>query len=355
MPLTYRILDANTNRAAEGLRVVEDYLRFVRQDQQLCRVCKQLRHDLTEALRDLPSAELRASRATLSDVGTQVSTGQEYQREDIEQIADANLSRVAQALRSLEEYSKLLCRPLARRLESLRYRLYVLEQAVSIGRASESQLAATLLYVLVDGAASLEEFAQRCQLLIDCGVHALQLRDKRLGDRALAERARCLRGLTRGTDILCIINDRPDIAALAGADGVHVGQEELQPSDVRTVVGENLLVGVSTHSLTQAREAVLNGASYLGVGPVFDSRTKHFEEFPGLDLIEAVTDEIKLPAFAIGGIAASNIDRVISAGASRVAVGAAVWSAPDPRQEIIALLEHLNQRRHRAPRDVPRE
>ena len=98
------------------------------------------------------------------------------------------------------------------------------------------------------------------------------------------------------------MNDRPDIARLAGADGVHVGQEELSVKEARTIVGPDALVGRSTHSLEQAREAVLDGANYIGVGPVFPSTTKQFAEFPGLELLRAVSAEIRLPAFAIGGI-----------------------------------------------------
>src|SRR5690606_32363494 len=104
-------------------------------------------------------------------------------------------------------------------------------------------------------------------------VHVLQLRDKRLQDRELLERARRLRELTESTATLFIMNDRPDLALLAGADGVHVGQEELSLSDARAIVGPRLLIGVSTHSLQQARAALADGADYIGVGPTFPSNT----------------------------------------------------------------------------------
>ena len=109
--------------------------------------------------------------------------------------------------------------------------------------------------------------------------------------------------MTQGTrKTLFIINDRPDLAALARADGVHVGQEELSVKDARSIVGPETLVGVSTHSIEQARQAVLDGANYIGVGPTFPSGTKQFEQFPGVELLRAVAAEIRLPAFAIGGI-----------------------------------------------------
>ena len=138
-----------------------------------------------------------------------------------------------------------------------------------------------------------------------------------------------------------MINDRPDLAALIAADGVHVGQEELSVKDVRSMVGPDVLIGVSTHSIEQARQAVLDGANYIGVGPTFPSGTKRFEHFPGVELLRAVAAEIRLPAFAIGGITRANLDQVKSAGFRRAAVSGAIVGAEDPVQaakEIKAVL-----------------
>ena len=127
------------------------------------------------------------------------------------------------------------------------------------------------------------------------------------------------------------MNDRPDLAALARADGVHVGQEELSVKDARSIVGPELLVGVSTHSIEQARQAVLDGANYIGVGPTFPSGTKRFEQFPGVELLRAVAAEIRLPAFAIGGIDGRERGRSAGRPVSRaIAVSGAVTSAADP-------------------------
>ena len=127
-----------------------------------------------------------------------------------------------------------------------------------------------------------------------------------------------------GTATLLIINDRPDLAALAQADGVHVGQEELSVKDARSIVGPDVLIGVSAHSIEQARQAVLDGANYLGVGPTFPSGTKQFDHFPGVELLRAVAAEIRLPAFAIGGITRENLGQVKSAGFTRMAVSGAI-------------------------------
>ena len=122
---------------------------------------------------------------------------------------------------------------------------------------------------------------------------------------------------------------------------MHVGQEELIVHDARKILGPDRLIGVSTHSLEQARQAVLDGADYLGVGPTFPSTTKMFTEFPGLDLIAAIASETRLPWFAIGGIDATNLDRVVKAGATRIAVSGTVCRSATPGDQAIQLLAGL--------------
>jgi thiamine-phosphate pyrophosphorylase len=202
-------------------------------------------------------------------------------------------------------------------------------------------LADSRLYVLIDAGPDEDTLTRLVPQLVAAGVHLLQLRDKRLTDRELLERARQVRALTRGTSTLFIMNDRPDLAALTDADGVHVGQEELRVHDVRAIVGTNRLIGVSTHSIEQARAAVLDGADYLGCGPVFPSETKSFDQFPGIAFLRQVAAEISLPAFAIGGVSLDTMPQVIEAGFSRVAVAGAVANAADPENVVRQVLERL--------------
>lgn len=328
-----RILDAVANRAGEGLRVVEDYVRFVLDDRHLTERCKKLRHELTSALARVPFAWRLAARDTLADVGTTVSTPSEQARANAAQVARANFLRLQESLRSLEEYAKTFDPSLAAKMECLRYAVYTLHRAVETTQWAVCRLADTRLYVLVDARGSAEELAALVEVLVRSGVDAIQLREKRLDDRQLLERARRACEAAHAQGALFIMNDRPDLAVLAGADGVHLGQTDLSVKDARTLLGPEALVGVSTHSIDQARQAVLEGASYLGVGPVFPSVTKHFEEFPGLELLRAVAAEIRLPAFAIGGIHSQNAGEVLATGIGRIAVSSAVVAAPDPAQE----------------------
>lgn len=340
-----RIVDANANRATEGLRVVEEYVRFHLDDQHLCRLCKHLRHDLTAVLGGISAADRLAARDTQRDVGTEVVADSEYRRDGLSDVVRASFGRIEQSMRCLEEYSKVLSSQLAADIEPLRYRAYTLERAIATTTCSRSRLADVRLYVLIDGRTSAKEFVELAGGLAESGVDAIQLRDKTLEDHELVHRARILRGATGDRHTLFIVNDRPDVAVLADADGVHVGQEDLSVKDARKIVGAGRLVGVSTHSLQQAREAVVDGADYIGCGPTFASSTKEFERFAGLEFLRSVGQEIGLPAFAIGGIGRHNVQEVISVGFSRIAVSGAVVNADNPAAEAAALLEELNRDR----------
>ncbi len=145
-------------------------------------------------------------------------------------------------------------------------------------------------------------------------------------------RAREVRILTAQARARFILNDRPDLARLAGADGVHLGQDDLSVRDARRIVGPLGHVGISTHDREQLERAVVDGASYLGVGPVFSSETKNFADLVGLAFIRQASESTTLPWFAIGGIRLENVESVLEAGAERIAVSAAVVRAERPRQ-----------------------
>jgi thiamine-phosphate pyrophosphorylase len=337
-----RVIDASLNRASEGLRVVEDYARFVLDDAHLSRLAKELRHKLAGTT-PAPLERL-AARETLADVGAAISTASELERADAWSVCLASLERTQQALRSLEEFGKTLDPALGAAFEGLRYRTYTLAKALGATAAVVERLADVRLYALVDGRESVDEFERFVQTLCEAGVHAIQLRDKMLNDRELVGRARTMVAVCRRHGVVSIVNDRPDIALAAGADGIHVGQDELSVKDCRSVVGPRGLVGVSTHSIEQARAAVLDGADYLGVGPTFPSTTKSFDHFPGLELVRQVAAEISLPAFAIGGITQENAGGVVAAGLRRVAVGGAVTGARDLAATVRLLKEALLDR-----------
>jgi thiamine-phosphate pyrophosphorylase len=325
-----RILDANLNRGREALRVVEDYCRFVLNDHFLTEAVKHLRHGLAGASSQLPAGALLAARDTTGDVGTRISAGGEYDRTSSAHVVAVNLKRLQEALRSVEEYGKVFGPVLGREVELLRYRSYTLERAIVRGSDARRRLAGAQLYVLLTGSQCVAALDWTIAQAAAGGATAFQLREKTLPDAELIARARDVRRWTRQVNALFIVNDRPDIARLVGADGVHLGQDDLPVADARRIVGPDTLIGVSTHSVAQVRKAVLDGADYLGVGPTFPSRTKAFDAFPGLAFVREAAAETSLPAFALGGIGPDNVQDVVAAGLRRVAVSSTIAAADDP-------------------------
>lgn len=338
----WRLIDASANRSREALRVIEDYTRFVLNDEFLSRELKQSRHDFADALRFFTPEGLLASRDTPGDVGTTVTTTAEYQRSGVTAVLTAAFKRLQEALRSLEEYSKVFDGALGQRFESLRYRIYTLEKAVLRSQFNIQRLANQRVYLLVTDALCPLGTGRVIHEALAAGVRLIQVREKSLSDRQLIAHCRDVRKWTRLHSALMIVNDRPDIAAMVDADGVHVGQDECTVADARMIVGPDRLIGVSTHSIEQARQAVLDGADYLGVGPTFPTSTKSFETFPGLEFVNQVAQEIALPWFAIGGIGLENIDDVTLAGAQRVAVSSGICSATNPRSAAVQFLTAVN-------------
>jgi len=326
-----RILDANANRAREALRTLEDYCRFVLDDATLSAELKRLRHDLAQVLSPVGLDVLLQARETQHDVGVSLTTPSEGQRGSPRAVAQAAAKRLQEALRVLEEYGKLYNLDVSRGLEALRYRAYTLERSLLLGAAARQRLADARLYLLVSGRGCSASVEWTIKEAVAGGVQVIQLREKQLGDRELLARARNVRRWTREAGALFIMNDRPDLARLSEADGVHVGQEELSVKDARRILGPDALIGVSTHDAEQLRQAILDGADYVGVGPIFPSTTKNFPAFAGLEFVRHAAQATSLPAFAIGGITLGNVDRVLAAGLRRIAVGQAICQAEDPR------------------------
>ena len=198
------------------------------------------------------------------------------------------------------------------------------------------------LYVIVDrAAAGSRPLAEIAAAAIRGGADVLQLRDKTApGKILLAEAAQLLR-LTRAAGIPLIINDRPDIAHASGADGVHLGQDDLPVAAARRLLGPGRLIGKSTHSLEQARTAQTEGPDYIGVGPIFSTPTKPDDEPVGLRLIGQVAEAVAVPAVCIGGIDEGNIEQVLEAGAQRIAVVRAVCAAAHPEAAVRRLKDAL--------------
>jgi thiamine-phosphate pyrophosphorylase len=170
---------------------------------------------------------------------------------------------------------------------------------------------------------------------LQAGVDVVQLREKSGDEREIVRAGRVFRRLCDAYDALFIVNDRPELAIACAADGVHVGQEDAAPADVRRMIGRDALIGLSTHSTAQVDAA--SGVDYFCVGPVHATPTKPTYAPVGLDLVRYAARHAQVPFFAIGGIEPANVAEVVGAGAERVVVVRAIRDADDPGAAAAAL------------------
>lgn len=193
--------------------------------------------------------------------------------------------------------------------------------------ADPARLAQARLYFVTDASTTEQALVEA----LAGGADVLQLRDKDQGDDAILKAAETFRSLCAEHGALFIVNDRPDLALAAGADGVHLGQDDERAADVRERVGRELLIGLSTHSREQLEAALETDADYVCVGPVYATPTKPDYPAVGLELVRHAAEVVERPWFAIGGIDGANVSEVAAAGARRVVVVRAIRDAPDPR------------------------
>lgn len=197
-----------------------------------------------------------------------------------------------------------------------------------------------LLYAVTDRAwVGPMTLLQQAEAALQNGVTCLQLREKHLDDEAFLAEARQMAALCKRYHVPLIINDRVDIALACGADGVHVGQEDMEVSAVRRLAGEKLIVGVSAHTVEEAVKAARGGADYLGLGAVFSTSTKADAGAMSRDTLKAICQAVDIPKVAIGGISAENILQLSGSGVDGVAVVSAIFGASDPGRAAARLAE----------------
>lgn len=213
--------------------------------------------------------------------------------------------------------------------------------SIETGEQRRERLAAARVYLICSAMPNRHELPDLVREAAAGGVDIVQLRDKVLPDNELAAVANATRALCERLGILLIVNDRPAVAVEAGADGVHVGQDDLAVNQVREIVGEDLLIGLSTHSPEQIDAAA--GVDYIGVGPVHETPTKPGRPAVGLDLVRHAAAHARVPFFAIGGIDPGNVEEVVAAGARRVAVVRSIADVDDPRAAAQALREAVQR------------
>jgi len=314
-----RIIDVNINRGSEGLRVVEEICRFILEDKECTSRIKKLRGELCKII-SLSDHQIEKVRRSDQDVGRKLYPKSEGKRGTVIDVFRANMKRAQEAVRCLEEFSKLIKPSYGRKFKAIRFKLYELEKTISL-LITHYRLLDFNLYVVSDPMCN---HVKAAKAVAAGGGKIFQLRDKTASKKQMlkwAKQIRKIKGLT------FIVNDYPDIAKKVNADGIHLGQEDLTKMSIkkaRKILGPGKIIGLSTHSYSQALKAERLGADYISVGPIFKTPSKPKGQPVGLKLLRKVLEKVKVPVVAIGGIDRSNVKKVLGTGCQRFAVIRAV-------------------------------
>ena len=308
-----RLIDVNYNRATEGLRVAEEVLRhyFFKETSSFFVQIRDMRHALRLLVEDFYPKRL-SFRDTENDPGKDTEV---FVRKTHLDLLGANLKRAQEALRVLEECATTTASKSA--FSQLRFKLYTLEKNLlgKLKRQTKYAVVQKNIYVISDDPKILLKSVKQ-------GINLIQLRDKNASAQQILHKARWLKENLAQLKLnpIFILNDRPDLAKLVEADGVHLGQDDLSIAQGREILGSTKLVGKSTHSWEQALKAQEQGADYIGVGPLWETPTKPGRLATGVELAQRVAQELTVPFFAIGGINAQNLLELINADIKRVAI-----------------------------------
>lgn len=312
--LMLRIVDVNVNRTCEGLRVVEEIEKFVRFNKTKAMNLRLLRHEV----RDNCPTDLTKFRLQEMDLGFEISKQQLGldSKFDVRTLVEANQNRALEGLRVIEEMCHGLGdTSLAKKYETIRHRLYRLCMAFSGDQVDG-------LYPIINydkDTINFELSADYFKGMVDAGIRYIQYRDKSSSGDLRHERARALLKLARDHAIKLIINDDVALALAIGADGVHLGQQDMPVHLVRRIA-PHLIIGKSTHSDQQVCDALTTSLDYIAIGPIFETASKlDPEPVVGTSLIAYARARTDLPIVAIGGITPKDIESIYKAGANAIA------------------------------------
>ena len=340
MQILNRITDANLNRATEALRVLEEIARFEFDDKNQSQKLKNIRHQICTFF-DKDYDMLLASRDTKNDVGVNIinPTKQNLPQKNLEMIFRSNFKRLEQALRVLNEYAQLP--------DMFRYEIYTIEKEMNERLKMDIKkylLKDKKLYLVTnsDNFKSDDEFLDTVALAVKSGVDIVQLREKTKPASKIIEYGRVIREITSEYGALFIVNDRVDLAQILNADGVHLGQDDIDILSARKILGEKMIIGISTHRPQDAILAMQNNADYIGVGPVYKTPTKPNREPAGLEYLKWAVKNVTIPYYAIGSIDLNTIDEVLSSGAKRVALVRAIMNSNNVEKTVKELKDKLN-------------
>ena len=336
--ISAQIIDANLDRAREGIRVIEDWCRFTHLNNEFVVVLKDWRHQLSKHHHYF----YREARNTSNDKGLGLSHPSQNNRANQEDVLLANASRIQEALRVIEEFSRNSDPELAKVSSDIRYGMYELESNLIRRFHLESRkltLKECSLYLITSPNKNIKEIVLEA---LKAGVKMVQYRCKEYEDRRKLEEGKELLSICKRFESILIVNDRIDIALAINADGVHLGQNDVPVSTARRLLGEEKIIGLSTHCLRDIQDANNTCCDYVGLGPVFKSKTKETLDPIGTKQIKELSKKARVPSFAIGGIDLSNINELILAGANQIAVSNAIIQSNQPGATAKEMLDFLS-------------
>ena len=334
----YQIIDANLDRAREGLRVLEDWARFGLGENDFVKRIKNFRQILGKNHLEV----YKQSRNFIKDNSKGLTHKEQIKRNSPEQIISSNAGRVQEALRVIEEFSRQHNHELSKIASEIRYEIYTLEiELLSLNKRKKCEeiLKENDLYFITDQKENLMDILE--EILI-AGVKIIQLRFKSGTDKDHLREAIKIKNLCKRYNSLFIINDRVDIAIASNADGVHLGQDDLDLKTARKLLGYSKIIGISANNEIDISNAIKQGCDYIGIGPVFETKTKKDKNPIGIEKIKKLTKDLSIPWFAIGGIKTNNISYLKSNGFKKFALVSQLMNSEDPKEDAIMILKELS-------------
>jgi len=334
----FQIIDANLDRAREGLRVIEDWARFGLGEHDYVKRIKNFRQILGKNHLEV----YKESRNYIEDQCKGLNHLEQNKRKTPEKIISSNSARVQEALRVIEEFSRPHNSELSKIASEIRYEVYTLEIDLlnsSKFKKSEKILKDNDLYVITDQKENLLEIIE--EILI-AGVKIIQYRFKKGTDKDNLQEAIQIKNLCKKYNSLFIINDRIDIALASNADGIHLGQEDLDLKTARKLLGYSKIIGISANNEIDISNALKEGCNYIGIGPVFKTTTKKEKKPIGIEKIKTLTKDLNIPWFVIGGVTTNNISYLKSNGFKKVAIVSQLMNSEDPKEDAIIILKELS-------------
>ena len=333
-----QIIDANLDRAREGLRVLEDWARFGLGLENYVIKIKNFRQILGKNHLEI----YKKSRNHIEDQCKGLSHVEQTNRKSPEKIISSNAARVQEALRVIEEFSRLNNKELSKIASEIRYEIYTLEVEL-LNFNTRKKLGKIIrendLYAITD---QKSDVIEKIEDILIGGVKIIQYRFKTGTDKDHLEEAIKIKKLCQKYNSLFIVNDRVDIALASNADGIHLGQDDLDLKTARKILGNSKIIGISANNEIDIANSIKDGCDYIGIGPVFKTLTKKDKEPLGLEKIKTLTKDIKVPWFAIGGINIKNISYLKNNGFSKFALVSELMNSDDPKEQAIMILKELS-------------